>query len=305
MLCVMLKIYIILSIFVSMIYAEPKSKNFTIKPRIINGTQVSQNDETWRFIVAIKENGEQYCGGSLIAPNWILTAAHCLSDDNGNPLVPTMNDTVGTASYNLLNMVNKDVKRFIVHPEFNIYTMDNDIALIELDSKITNVTPIAYDTKHPLTPSTQTKVAGWGNMRTVSYLYPNDLRAALTPIVDFDQCNASNSYDGKLTQNMMCAGYFESNRDSCDGDSGGPLIVDNTLVGIVSWGSECAEDGFPGVYTKVQNYTSWIETYVYKKEMPTDDTLKVLPNTLNIQIFNTLLSFIFTHILSNFVLLES
>jgi len=74
---------------------------------------------------------------------------------------------------------------------------------------------------------------------------------------------------------MMCAGYFVSTRDSCDGDSGGPLIVDNTLVGIVSWGGDCAEDGFPGVYTKVQNYISWIKTYVPKKTIPTNNTLWV------------------------------
>jgi len=269
----MLKIYIILSIFASTVYAGSKTKNFTIKPRIINGTQVSQDDETWRFIVAIQEYGGQYCGGSLIAPNWVLTAAHCLSDDNGNPLVSTEHDSVGTASYNLLSMVNIDVKRFIVHPGFNLNTMDNDIALIELDTNITNVSPIAYDTVHSLISGIQTKVAGWGNMSTVNDIYPNDLRAALTPIVDFNQCNASNSYDGELTQNMICAGYFVSNRDSCYGDSGGPLIVDNTLVGIVSWGGDCAEDGFPGVYTKVQNYTSWIETYVPKQEPIKNDTL--------------------------------
>jgi len=177
-------------------------------------------------------------------------------------------DSVGTASYNLLSMVNIDVKRFIVHPRFSPYTMDNDIALIELATNVTNVSPIAYDTMHSLTSGTQTKVAGWGNMSTVNDIYPNDLRAALIPIVDFNQCNASNAYDSALTQNMICAGYFVSNRDSCQGDSGGPLIVDNTLVGIVSWGNGCAEDGFPGIYTKVQNYTSWIETYVPKQEIP-------------------------------------
>jgi len=289
----MFKIYIILSICISAIFAESEMK---IKPRIINGTEVSQNDETWRFIVALKKNGEQYCGGSLIAPNWILTAAHCLSDNDDNPLVSTVYDSVGTASYNLTTMINKDVKRFIVHPKFNGNTMDNDIALIELDSNVSNITPIMYDTKHPLTPGTQTKVAGWGNMRTVSHLYPNDLRDALTPIIDFNQCNASSSYDGRLTQNMICAGYFVSNRDNCDGDSGGPLIIDNTLVGIVSTGYDCAQDGFPGVYTKVQNYISWIKRYVLEKKMPINDNLRVLLNMSDVQIFNILLSFIFYNV---------
>jgi len=196
----MFKIYIILSICISTIYAESETK---IKPRVINGTQVSQNDETWRFIVSFKKNGKQYCGGSLIAPNWVLTAAHCLSDDHGNPLISTVNDSVGTASYDIRSMTNKNVKRFIVHPNYNPYTADNDIALIELDSYVSNITPITYDTKHSLTSGIQTKIAGWGNMSTVSYLYPNDLRTALTPIVDFNQCNASSSYDGELTQNKI------------------------------------------------------------------------------------------------------
>jgi len=257
-----IKILIILSLCVGTLNAETDSKKFVIKPRIINGTQVSQNDDTWRFIVAIKEYNGQYCGGSLISPNWVLTAAHCLVDDDGIPYTPTVNDTVGTGHYNLNSMTNNVVKRFIIHPSFDINTFDSDIALIELDTNVTAVTPIAYDVSHTLSTGTQTKVAGWGNMSMVSNNYPNDLQEALTPIIDFNQCNAAFSYDGELTQNMLCAGYFVSTRDSCQGDSGGPLIVDDTLVGIVSWGENCAEDGYPGIYTKVQNYTNWIEGYV-------------------------------------------
>jgi trypsin len=88
--------------------------------------------------------------------------------------------------------------------------------------------------------------------------YPEDLQEALLPIVDFDTCNSDTSYEGYLTENMFCAGYLDGRKDGCQGDSGGPLIVDNTLVGIVSWGNGCAQENFPGVYTKVQNYASWI-----------------------------------------------
>jgi len=263
----MIKIILIFIFLVGVMYAENITKNFVIKPRIINGTQVSQNDNTWRFIVALKYNGSQYCGGSLIAPNWVLTAAHCLSNEyTGEPYVATISDTVGAGSYHLGSTINYEIKRFIIHPAYNFNTLDNDIALIELDTNVTAINPILYDTAYALSVDTQTKVAGWGNMSTNSENYPKNLREALTPILDFNQCNSSSSYEGELTKNMLCAGYFVSNRDSCQGDSGGPLIVDNTLVGIVSWGNEkCATDGYPGIYTKVQNYTNWIKSYVPKK----------------------------------------
>jgi len=231
------------------------AEDLLIESKIINGTVVSVNDDEWRFIVSLKYNGNAYCGGSLVAPNWVLTAAHCLYG-----YTPDAYDSVGVGSYNLNTMTEYGVKQFIIHPSYNPTTMDNDIGLIELDKSALTVATIPYDISSSLAVNTQTKVAGWGTMTEGSYDIPDDLMEALTPIVDFDKCNSA--YGGAVTNNMICAGYWVSTRDSCQGDSGGPLIVDNTLVGIVSWGNGCAEDGYPGIYTRVQNYAQWLKSYV-------------------------------------------
>ena len=243
------------------------TKSLAYETRVIDGTVVSQNNDMWRFIVALKQNDGQFCGGSLIAKNWVLTAAHCLSQDDGTPLSSDNSYKVGVGAYNINDTIDYGVKRFIVHPQYDAGTTDNDIALIELDANVTLVPTIAYDKSHTLVEDTQTRVAGWGNMNRADEtpVYPDNLREALVPIIEYDTCNAPNAYNGDITTNMLCAGYIDGRRDGCQGDSGGPLIVDNTLVGIVSWGNGCGVVNFPGVYTKVQNYATWIDEYTATK----------------------------------------
>jgi secreted trypsin-like serine protease len=230
---------------------------FSTQLRIINGTQVLQSDEQWRAIVSLRYNTEHYCGGSLIAPTWVLTAAHCIL-----AYAPT---TIGVGNYSLSSISPYSIKHSIVHPNYNSFTIDNDIALIELNTAVTDIKVITLDKNSTLAPDTTTWTAGWGDtdIDPNQVFNPSSLMEVLVPLVDFNTCNQA--YHNILTDNMICAGYMSGFYDSCQGDSGGPLAVEengNTVqMGIVSSGGDCAAANSPGIYTKVQNYIDWIEDH--------------------------------------------
>jgi secreted trypsin-like serine protease len=228
--------------------------------KIINGTYVDENNDAWRFLVSLRWEGEHYCGGSLIAPRWVVTAAHCLTDYYGNVYTPNEDDTVGANDYRLSAMRMYGVKRFIVHPEYNSVTLDNDIGLVELASAVEGVDFASYNTSIVPVVGLRTKIAGWGATVDYGRDVSERLQEALTPIIDYDACNEA--YEGELGTNMICAGYFSGLRDACYGDSGGPLVYDGKIIGIVSWGYGCGQEGYPTVYTNVMMYADWLKRYV-------------------------------------------
>jgi secreted trypsin-like serine protease len=241
--------------------------------RIINGTQVPQNDSKWESTVALVTDPSniwqsQFCGGTLIANQWVLTAAHCVPNMAPNNLyVYYGNYALPQGSGNTVA-----IEAIVSHPQYNDYTTDNDIALLKLSTPITSITPMNINPNEPIA-DTGAYVAGWGNMSTTSTDWPDTLMEAYTPIVNFSTCNENYTFSGSpLSDNMFCAGYFVSYKDSCQGDSGGPLITYNEgeyqLTGIVSWGNGCAQDDYPGVYTKISNYTAWIDSHVNAEETP-------------------------------------
>ena len=225
--------------------------------RIVGGTSLSYPRQ-FSFLVSLFHWGGPNCGGTLIAPNWILTAAHCMA--NG---MSTGRNEIKIGMHSASNegrddcVQSRTIKRVIDHPQYNDWTMANDISLLELDSPV-DYPPTPLGSSSLEAAGTPLTVAGWGTTQQGGSSPDKPLKVTV-PAVSDSQCEQA--YPGKIFTGMMCAGVQEGGKDSCQGDSGGPLFSEadgNKLVGVVSWGYGCAQAGQPGVYTKVSSYTSWI-----------------------------------------------
>jgi secreted trypsin-like serine protease len=240
-------------------------EGFRPTPQIVGGTDANISELPWQVSIAAAQAPSNltghFCGGSLIKPNWVVTAAHCL---DGETLPKQIKVVTGTDD---LNSGGKKlaVTKIIIHPKYNADTNNNDIALVKLAGKA-KMQPISLISKKveesTLKPDALVTVSGWGYTKENGDVSPK-LQEAEVPIVDRQKCNAPDAYDGSITDNMICAASPEGGVDSCQGDSGGPLVVKKTdgkfvLAGIVSWGEGCARAGKPGVYTRVSKYVSWV-----------------------------------------------
>ncbi|MFK7975641.1 MAG: trypsin-like serine protease, partial [Halioglobus sp.] len=242
-------------------------------PDVIGGTPARVNAYPWiaALVRTVELGGEPIgCGGSLIEPLWVLTAAHCLFDPDSavQELPSQLNVLLGTN--NLLSGGQRiAIAQTIVHENYNFddVSQKNDIALLRL------ATPATQILIAPLTPEQAplaavgriVTVAGWGatdNLgNTLSF---NSLLEVALPVVSDSECNAQSENNADT---QLCAGG-DANRDSCPGDSGGPLTVPfdgarAALAGIVSRGPSmapnfCGDRGFPGIYTRVSAYRDWI-----------------------------------------------
>lgn len=197
----------------------------------------------------------------------MLTAAHCTQDRVATNLAIV----VGQYDRNKLssNAQVRKVLQIIQHPWFNRTTVDNDIALLRLESPVSYnfaVRPACLPTRFANYDfDYQTgMITGWGS--TSFGGAPTDvLYEVSVPILSTSRCKQNPIVGKKVTDNMFCT--YADNKDACQGDSGGPLNwVDPytgrvVVIGITSWGMGCAKENTPGVYTKVTNYLSWIQQY--------------------------------------------
>ena len=230
------------------------------QPRIVGG-QVAEQDE-FPWIVSLQ--GPWSCGASLIGPEWILTAAHCVVDDDGNVL-PAEDIQLAVGQLYLSEVSTYyAAEQVIVHPGYDSWTMENDIALIRLAQALPESAPtlsLNDDSQVPV-PGTDAVVAGWGTLSSGGGS-PDRLHKVTVPIVSLEKANDPKAYGGSILPNMLAAGFTEGGKDSCQGDSGGPLVIDINgqmiQVGVVSWGKGCADPYAYGIYTRVSSYTDWIE----------------------------------------------
>ncbi|MCA9571388.1 MAG: serine protease, partial [Myxococcales bacterium] len=167
-------------------------------------------------------SGFHYCGASLIADGWVLTAAHCV-DDPASQMRVRIGTTRSNSGGQLFNVTRK-----IRHPSYNANTMDNDVALLELSTSTGSLTtvPLANDAADDgiSAAGQMATVSGWGAL-SESGSSPTALQYVEVPLLTNSSCNVS--YNGDITARMVCAGYAQGGQDSCQGDSGGPMVVDN------------------------------------------------------------------------------
>ncbi len=239
-------------------------------PQIIGGEKAAPGEFPWQ--VALLDAGvsntyrAQYCGGALIAPDWVVTAAHCVVDGRSVMSPGEVDVLVGTASL-ASGGTRVAVDRVVVHGRYDSRTDENDIALLRLSD------PVEVETLPVLTRADEARLAaagtlatatGWGNISVRGEDFPVDLRKVRLPIVTNRVCNGPRSYAGDVRPKMLCAGFAAGGKDTCQGDSGGPLVVPDgddgfVLAGITSWGAACAAPNKYGVYTRVARFATWIE----------------------------------------------
>lgn len=225
--------------------------------KIIGGTEVADGRMPWAVAFARKEidgGFNNFCGGTLIAANWVVTAAHCRITPDSVAIV-ARTDIAGTGGFV------REVKQVWRHIEFGkAQRYDADIALVRLASDVT--AKVSGMNVGALNVSTPVIVVGWGATvvggRSIQKLHEVELEVAEQGTCRFAYADEPT----KVTANMFCAS--KPNKDACQGDSGGgsyvrprPNVLE--LVGIVSFGKGCAEDAFPGVYTRLASYKTWVD----------------------------------------------
>jgi secreted trypsin-like serine protease len=224
---------------------------------IVGGTTTTTT--AYPFMMQITDASQnQFCGGTLVAANKVVTAAHCMVGETTSSV-----RVVGGRTYlNGTNGTVSKVSKIWINPDYTDATNGDDVAVLTLSTSM-SYTPASYvastDTGVYATGATA-RIIGWGTT-SESGSSSNQLRTATVPIVSNSSC--AGSYGSEfVASDMVCAGYTNGGTDTCQGDSGGPLLIGGVLAGITSWGNGCAEAGYPGVYTRLTTFSNLVKTQI-------------------------------------------
>src|ERR1700722_8617879 len=262
--------------------------------RMVGGQATLWSEWPWQTALYRVSNGHELftCGGSLVAPGWVLSAAHCFGEGStDDPAAWTVATRIGklTPVGLPLDAETRKVKRLVVHEGYDKKTQENDIALMQLAEPLQEPAIALELEPDPAEESNRSvTVTGWGLTRWLvskqdktghvvffdgatndqvdfKKFETPDLRKAEIPLVEVDQCaRAYGNGIQKIDGRNLCAGLSQGGVDACQGDSGGPMMAKSAAgewrqIGVVSWGKGCALAGYPGVYTRVSAFNAWIK----------------------------------------------
>jgi trypsin len=260
---------------------------FLRQPRIVGGSNSPQGRYPY-FVSMLDISGRHTCGGTLVAPDIVLTAAHC----RGSAVrvqVGRWDRQSATDNYDEISISFPEFP----HPDYSDDGFRNDFMLLKLTSPSTK--PVIRLNADPTVPRgnipDEVTVIGFGNtlfgvssfadiLQEVSLSYiPNSIcEQAKDPTMNL-------SYQHQILDSMLCAG--DQGEDSCQGDSGGPLILSggtssqDVMVGIISWGFGCALENFPGVYSRISSRTDWLRNNICRMSMTPPEYLDCeVPSTI-------------------------
>jgi len=216
-------------------------------PLIVGGQDAQIADHP--FVVALTTpDGQQFCGGSLVAPNKVVTAAHCTSDQQP----ADVNVVSGRTNISGTDGKVSKVTGIWVHPQYTDATKGSDVSVLTLDAPVQSPTiPLAAAGDPSYAAGTDATILGWGTTSEGGST-SDHLKMATVPVNADNDCKAA--YGEYNPEAMMCAGLPEGGVDACQGDSGGPIVADGKLIGVTSWGEGCARPGKPGIYSRVGTY---------------------------------------------------
>ncbi|XP_041668263.1 complement factor D [Cheilinus undulatus] len=239
---------------------------------IIGGREAAPHSRPYMASIQVQEGEtmKHECGGFVIADQWVMTAVHCLpTGANGRKVVlglHSLSEAEETKqTFDILEVHN--------HPSYSSYNFDNDISLVKLDRPFNAseaVRALEYLRAGGTNPTTGAEVetAGWGSLDNLSFR-PDKLQEVVVEVIVSARCSRSDYFGRKFTSNMICAHKVcpdpcdqpHKMADSCDGDSGGPLLYNGIAVGVTSnGGKKCGQLKKPGIYTVISHYTEWIDS---------------------------------------------
>ncbi|XP_018580076.1 trypsin-like [Anoplophora glabripennis] len=253
----MLKSVVVVVALVSVVWGAPQSDSLDldVDTRIVGGEATSI--ENHPYMVSVQRNDRHHCGGSIIASTWVVSAAHCFLRE-----VEAYSIRAGSSWRNEGGQV-IPARKIILHELYLRQTLDYDIALVQLVKPITirgaRAITLPPPDNNPPIPGSMGVVTGWGLLWSGGPL-ADRLKIVSVPVVTMEICR-SRYGQTVITERKFCAGYWlVGGKDSCTSDSGGPLVIDGVLTGIVSWGpATCALPDGPGVYASVPSLRNWIK----------------------------------------------